>query len=52
MSEKRFKIIICKDSGETKGEVIHPALTMKEAEEMAKKITNEGEYYLVIEKSE
>lgn len=45
---KKYKIIITKNNGKPKGEVIHEAFTERAAEVMAKKITHKGEYYLVI----
>lgn len=46
--EKRYLIIINKNNGESKGQVEHKAFSYRAAEEMAKKITHKGEYYLVI----
>lgn len=45
---KKYKIIVNKNNGEPRGEVIHEAFTPQAAEVMAKKITHKGEYYLVI----
>ena len=48
MKEKRYLIIITKDNGESKGQVEHKAFSLKAAEDMARKITHKGEYFLVI----